>query len=64
MTFEGGITFISSHPCLNKHKIVNVNICLDRNIVVLMIDKRSPRMTMMQKAEKRIKLSRLGLQTF
>jgi hypothetical protein len=42
----------------------NVNICLDMNIVVLMIDKRSPRMTMMQKAEKRIKLSRLGLQTF
>jgi hypothetical protein len=34
-----------------------VNICLDRNIVVLMIDKRS----LMQKAEKRIKLSRLGL---
>jgi hypothetical protein len=35
----------------------NVNICLDRNIVVLMIDIRS----LMQKAEKRIKLSRLGL---
>jgi hypothetical protein len=33
-----------------------VNICLDRNIVVLMIDKRSLRTTRMQKAEKRIKL--------
>jgi hypothetical protein len=38
-----------------------VNICLDGNIVVLMIDKRSSRMTMMQKAKKRIKLSILGL---
>jgi hypothetical protein len=38
-----------------------VNICLDRNIVVLMIDKRSLRTTRMQKAEKRIKLSTLGL---
>jgi hypothetical protein len=35
---------------------VNVNICLDRNIVVLMIDKRSLRTKRMQKAEKRIKL--------
>jgi hypothetical protein len=38
-----------------------VNIYLDRNIVVLIIDKRSSRMTMMQKAKKKIKLSRLGL---
>jgi hypothetical protein len=32
----------------------NVNICLDRNTLVLMIDKRSPRKATMQKAEKRI----------
>jgi hypothetical protein len=38
-----------------------VNICLDGNNVVLMIDKRSLRTTRMQKAEKRIKLSKLGL---
>jgi hypothetical protein len=31
-----------------------VNICLDRNTLVLMIDKRSPRRATMQKAEKRI----------
>jgi len=32
----------------------NVNICLDRNTLVLMMDKRSPRRTTMQKAEKKI----------
>jgi hypothetical protein len=32
----------------------NVNICLDRNTLVLMIDKTSPRRTKMQKAEKKI----------
>jgi hypothetical protein len=39
----------------------SVNICLDRNIVVLMIDKRSLRTTRMQKAEKRIEFSKLRL---
>ncbi|RHN65571.1 hypothetical protein MtrunA17_Chr3g0081321 [Medicago truncatula] len=38
----------------------NVNICLDRNTLVLMIDKRSPRRATMQKAEKKFKLSSLG----
>lgn len=32
----------------------NENICLDRNTLVLMIDKRSPRRTKMQKVEKNI----------
>jgi hypothetical protein len=41
--------------------VLYVNIYFDRNIVVLMIDKRSLRTTRMQKAEKRIKLSRHGL---
>jgi len=33
---------------------ITVNICLDRNILVLMIDKRCPRIITMQKAEKKI----------
>jgi hypothetical protein len=36
-----------------------VNICLDRNTLILMIDKRSPRRATMQKAEKKFKLSSL-----
>ena len=41
---------------MHTHKIKThiVNICLDRNTLVLMIDKRSPRRTKMQKAEKKI----------
>jgi len=31
-----------------------VNICLDRNTLVLIIDKRSPKRETMQKAEKKI----------
>ena len=55
--------YYCTNPSLSKslhemfviiQKRENMNICLDRNTLVLMIDKRSPKRTTMQKVEKKI----------
>jgi len=44
---------------IGASRVGSVNTCLDRNTLVLMIDKRSSKRTTMQKAKKKFKLSSL-----